>query len=90
MDVKMQADKYPFSQFMTQYGVVLFHTTSSVMQAEKLLMEKGYSIKLIPMPRQFSRDCGVALRFHWHERKQLEFLLADAEIRYDAISFLDT
>jgi len=51
-----------------QYGVVLFHTTSAVMKAEKLLLKKGVSIKLIPVPREFSSDCGLSLRFDWDRR----------------------
>ena len=51
-----------------KYGVVLFHTTSSVMKAEKLLVKKGFTIKLIPVPREFSSDCGLSLRFDWDRR----------------------
>ena len=75
---------------MTQYGVVLFHTTSAVMRAEKLLMKDGYSIKLIPTPRQFSSDCGIALRFDWSCFEQIRVSLDEAEIELDAIHFLDT
>jgi len=51
-----------------KYGVVLFHTTSAVMKAEKLLVKKGFTIKLIPVPREFSSDCGLSLRFDWERR----------------------
>jgi hypothetical protein len=57
---------------MTGYGVVLFHTTSAVMKAEKLLIAKGYTIKLIPPPREFSSDCGIAIRFVWTKRESIE------------------
>jgi hypothetical protein len=57
---------------MTGYGVVLFHTTSAVMKAEKLLIAKGYMIKLIPTPREFSSDCGIAIRFVWTKRESIE------------------
>ncbi len=75
---------------MTQYGVVLFHTTSAVMRAEKLLMKDGYSIKLIPTPRQFSSDCGIALRFDWSCHEQVKVALDEAKVELDAIHFLDT
>ena len=74
---------------MTQYGVVLFYTTSSVMQAEKLLIAEGYSIKLIPTPRQFSSDCGIALRFDWNHREEVKLVLDDAKIEFEAVYFLD-
>ena len=75
---------------MTQYGVVLFHTTSAVMRAEKLLIKQGYSIKLIPTPRQFSSDCGIALRLDWAHREQVKSVLDEAKIEFDTIHFLDT
>ena len=74
---------------MTQYGVVLFHTTSAVMRAEKLLTKKGYSIKLIPTPRQFSSDCGIALRFDWNHCEMVKSVLDEARVEFDAIHFLD-
>lgn len=67
------------------YGVVLFYTTSAVMRAEKLLLEEGLSIKLIPTPRQFSSDCGIALRFDWSQREQLKSILDAASVEIDAI-----
>lgn len=75
---------------MTQYGAVLFHTTSAVMRAEKMLISKGYAIKLIPTPREFSSDCGIALRFDWSKHDQLKLLLDEGKIEFDSIHSLDT
>ena len=75
---------------MTQYGVVLFHTTSAVMRAEKILVKSGYSIKLIPTPRQFSSGCGIALRFDWKQREQVKPILDEARVEFDTIYFFDT
>jgi len=74
---------------MTQYGVVLFHTTSAVMRAEKLLLKAGYPIKLIPTPRQFSSDCGIALRFDWNHCAQVKSVLDEAGVEFDVIHFLN-
>jgi len=67
------------------YGVVLFHTTSSAMRAEKVLGKEGYGVKLIPTPRQFSSDCGIALRFGWEKRKQVEATLEKNQVEIDSI-----
>ncbi|MBN1366648.1 MAG: DUF3343 domain-containing protein [Dehalococcoidales bacterium] len=75
---------------MIQYGVVMFHTTSAVMRAEKLLMKEGYSVKLIPTPRQFSSDCGIAIRFDWSQRERVESVLDEAKLEFDTIHMLDT
>jgi len=73
---------------VTQYGVVLFHTTSAVMRAEKLLMKEGYSIKLIPTPRQFSSDCGIVLRFDWNHCNMVKSVLDEAKVEFNAILYL--
>jgi len=67
------------------YGVVLFHTTSSVMRAEKLLKNEGLTIKLIPTPRQFSSDCGLALRFEWDRHEPVRSILDEAKVEIDSI-----
>jgi hypothetical protein len=67
------------------YGVVLFHTTSSAMRAEKVLNKEGYSVKLIPTPRQFSNDCGIALQFDWDKCGQVEALIKDSKVEIDTI-----
>jgi len=67
------------------YGVVLFYTNSAVMRAEKLLVERGYNIKLIPTPREFSSDCGIALRFDWSQCEQVKSILDVALVEISAI-----
>lgn len=70
---------------MTEYGVVLFYTTSSAIRAEKLLAKASYTAKLIPTPRQLSSDCGIALRFDWHQHEQVESSLDMSHIEVDTI-----
>ena len=67
------------------YGVVLFHTTSSAMRAEKLLIREGYAIKLIPTPREFSSDCGIAVRFDWSQQQQIKSVLETEGVEVDTI-----
>jgi len=67
------------------YGVVLFHTTSSAIRAEKVLKKEGCALKLIPTPRQFSSDCGIALRFSWDKRQQVKALLEESKVEIDSV-----
>lgn len=67
------------------HSVVLFYTTSAAMRAEKVLMKAGYAIKLIPTPREFSSDCGIALRFDWNQHEQVKSLLDAAHVEIKAI-----
>jgi hypothetical protein len=46
------------------------------MRAEKTLIRHGLAIKMIPTPRQFSSDCGIALRFGWSQRDAVREFLA--------------
>ncbi len=65
---------------MARYGVVLFRTSSSAMQAEALLVKANVPAKLIPTPRQLSSDCGLSLRFDWDAHEQVEMLLRKARV----------
>jgi len=67
------------------FGVALFHTTAMTMKAEKALAREGFSTTLIPTPRQFSSDCGIALRFSWAHRENVRAALEKAGVEIAAI-----
>jgi len=62
------------------YGVVLFDSTQGALKAEKVLKAAEYAIKLIPVPRQVSSDCGVCIRFLWKDRAGVEGELLAARV----------
>jgi len=47
----------------SEYGIVLFETTQAAIKAEKVLNQAGIRIKLIPVPRHISSNCGISVRF---------------------------
>jgi hypothetical protein len=59
------------------YGVVLFHSTSGALMAEKLLKKAGIAYKIIPVPRHLSSDCGVCIRFFSKDESSVRKALAD-------------
>ena len=59
------------------YGVILFHSTSGALRAEKLLKKEGIAYKIIPVPRHFSSDCGVCIRFSSQEESLVRKAIAD-------------
>lgn len=65
---------------MSAFGVALFDTTASVMRAEKVLQSAGIAVKLIPTPRQFSSDCGIAVRFDGRELERARIVLEQARL----------
>jgi len=73
---------------MSEYGVVLFHTTSAALRAEKVLEKNGLAVKLIPTPREFSSDCGMALRFEWSQVERARALLEVTRVEIAAMHSL--
>lgn len=68
-----------------QYSVVLFHSITGALQAEKRLKERGIATKLIPVPRQVSSDCGVCLRFERKDEPEVRRALDDERIDIQGI-----
>lgn len=64
-------------------GVVLFHTTTSALRAEKALKKAGLTVKLIPTPRELSSDCGIALRFELPDRAEVKERLIGAGLEIE-------
>ncbi len=52
-------------------GVVLFPSTHFAIQAEKLIKKQGSPIKLIPVPRHLSSDCGICLLIPWEKKDEI-------------------
>ena len=71
-----------------QYSVVLFHSITGALQAEKRLKEKGVAIKLIPVPRQISSDCGVCLRFQSEDEAEVKTAVEEERIDIQGICAL--
>jgi hypothetical protein len=69
-------------------GVVLFHTSSSAMRAEKTLNRAGLPTKLVPTPRELSSDCGIALNFPGDESARVQTLLNAARVEIAGIHSL--
>lgn len=73
---------------MAAYGVILFPSTHSALRAEKLTIEQGIAIRLIPIPRHLSSDCGVCLRFLWEEKEKISRLLTEGGVKIEGIYLL--
>jgi hypothetical protein len=70
---------------MSAQGVALFHTTSAALRAEKVVLKANIGGKFIPTPRQFSSDCGIALRFDWSRVDQVKGALETARVEIAGI-----
>jgi hypothetical protein len=56
--------------------VAIFHSIHKVMKAEQILKRAGCDILLIPVPRELSSDCGLAIRYSPGSRAEVEECLA--------------
>jgi len=68
-----------------EYGVVLFHSVSHALRAERIVVRAGLNIKLIPVPRQLSSNCGTALRFLWPDEATIQQALEEGRVPIEAI-----
>jgi hypothetical protein len=50
------------------------------MRAEKLLKGKGIKVDLIPVPREISSDCGVAIELSAESEKEAFLLLEENKV----------
>ncbi|PKL08961.1 MAG: hypothetical protein CVV51_06300 [Spirochaetae bacterium HGW-Spirochaetae-7] len=71
-------------------GHVLFFTSAAAFRAEKLCCSAGIAgARLVPVPRDLSSDCGVALRFSLEPGKArasvaaVEALLTEASVPFE-------
>lgn len=71
-----------------EYGVALFESTSAALKAEREATRAELKIKLIPVPRHLSSDCGFCLRFEWNDLDKVEGLLRSKEVKFDRIEKL--
>lgn len=62
------------------HGVVVFHTTSAAIRAEKVLRQATLEVKLVPTPRHISSDCGLAVRFNWGDQEHVVTVLESAGV----------
>lgn len=58
--------------------VAIFHSIHRVMKAEQVLKRGSVDMLLIPVPRQLSSDCGLAIRFAVADLERVGSLLGAA------------
>jgi hypothetical protein len=68
-----------------QHSVVLFHSMTGALHAEKLFKNSGIAIKLIPVPRHLSSDCGICLRFDRRDETGVREILAREQMEIQGI-----
>ena len=67
------------------YSVVIFYSTSAAIRAESLAKRNKLMVKLIPVPRNLSSDCGICLQFNNEDKQRIKEILVERKIEYDDI-----
>jgi len=70
---------------MAVYGIITFHTTHFSLKAKKILEKNGKNPELIPVPREFSSDCGFCCKIPWEEKDETKKLLKENNVEIDCI-----
>ncbi len=68
-----------------EIGVVTFFSSQHAIRAEDTLKEKGYKVSLMPGPKDISPNCGVALQFEPEFKAEVESVLKEAEVLFEAV-----
>ena len=67
------------------FNVALFHSISGALRAEKLLKAESVPLKLIPVPRHLSSDCGICVRFERADQMKVEGILGRSKMEIQGI-----
>ena len=67
------------------YAAVLFPSVSATLRAEKVLKQAGLAVKVVPVPRHLSSDCGVCLRIAANSTATATLALEAARLQHDGI-----
>ena len=68
-------------------GVATSFGSHHALRAEKVVKESGRPAALIPGPREISPNCGVALRFDYRDQSEVEELLKQKEVHFEAFHY---
>ncbi len=70
---------------------VLFQSSQAAARAEAVLRREGLAVRLVPVPRQLSAECGTALSFDPHDGliHVVEERLRSAGVPFVAIHLLE-
>lgn len=65
--------------------VITFPSTHYALKAEKVLEEAGVAIELIPVPRELSSSCGLALPILEEEEDRVVEILRENRVEIEGV-----
>lgn len=70
---------------LTSYGLYTFDTTSHALKAEKVLKKSQARFVLIPTLREISASCGLSIKFHLEDQKELSRIFIAEQLYYEGL-----
>ena len=61
--------------------IILFDSIHHVIAAEEVFKQRGAWCDLVPVPRDLSSDCGMAIQFRPHDLPLVREVLGDPRVR---------
>jgi N-acyl-L-homoserine lactone synthetase len=61
-------------------SLLLFRNTREVIKAERILLRYGVAVRVIPVPRSISSECGMALHIPQADRDHCLSLLEAEDV----------
>ncbi|HCF49416.1 MAG TPA: hypothetical protein DER60_03990 [Syntrophomonas sp.] len=69
---------------LDDYGLLTFSTTTQALKAEKVLHRSGAEYLVIPIPREISASCGLAVKTRLESLAAQRELLQNEQVRVEA------
>jgi len=70
---------------MAVYAIITFHATHFSLKAKKVLERSRIYFETIPVPREFSSDCGFCLKVLWEEKDEVTKVLKENNVEFDRL-----
>jgi len=70
---------------MTIYAIITFHTTHFALKAKKVLEKSEIQFETIPVPREFSSDCGFCCKMLWEKKDGIVTILRENSVEMDSV-----
>lgn len=65
--------------------IIVFNSTHQALKTEDKLRDENVDFEVVPLPKEFSADCGLAIEFSETDRHKVEEALSRNKIKIKGI-----
>jgi hypothetical protein len=63
---------------MEQFGLIVSNSTHKIIQIEKFILEKGFKVRIIPVPKEITASCGLSIKFEISVLNNIKLILEES------------